>query len=144
MLARLEERPGDWVALWDLVDDPGDPNEMAKARSEVLGLERRPLVDAAPVTDQRWQVDMTSIFAGARRDWLSSDEAVPSRRARSARSACSATPIDSGKLRWPFQSMNIVLSTLTTIGVRAPGRSAREDRPTLIATRQCGYPHVST
>lgn len=32
------------MPLWELADDPDDPNEMAKARSAVSGLERRGLV----------------------------------------------------------------------------------------------------
>ncbi len=33
------------MPLWQLADDPDDPNEMAKARSAVVGLERRGLVE---------------------------------------------------------------------------------------------------
>jgi hypothetical protein len=52
------------MALWELADDPDDPNEMAKARAAVRSLERRGLVRTYTGRDSRRYIDTTVIAAG--------------------------------------------------------------------------------
>jgi hypothetical protein len=63
ILDHLGRDPGAWVPLWHLADDPDDPNEMAKARSAVRGLEGHGLVNTARMSDPDRRVDTTVVFA---------------------------------------------------------------------------------
>jgi hypothetical protein len=51
-----------WTPLWELADDPDDPNEMAKARSAVRGLERRGFVRTMRDADPDRLVSTTVII----------------------------------------------------------------------------------
>ena len=54
VLDHLASCGGQWEPLYRLADDPDDPNEMAKARSAVRGLERRGLVRVTSMPDNEY------------------------------------------------------------------------------------------
>jgi hypothetical protein len=60
-----------WEPLYRLADDPDDPNEMAKARSAVRGLERRGLVEVASMPDHEYdrRVPTSVVRAEVGTDW---------------------------------------------------------------------------
>jgi hypothetical protein len=60
ILDRLREADDD-LPLWKLADNPDEPNEMAKARSAVRGLERRGLVDTWQDHDPRRRVEIRRV-----------------------------------------------------------------------------------
>lgn len=60
LLAQLSD---EWTPLWELADDPDDPNEMAKARSAVRGLKRRGLVRTIRMGDPERIVHTTTVEA---------------------------------------------------------------------------------